>query len=195
MNHNQALGCPTRFPGCPTRSLGCPTRAGFARVGFVATLLLLSLSSFAADAPRIDLDISQVEPRQLEDTTVKAIVRDYGAAWSIMTQALAENRADLLPVAFIGYAHDKLAAKIEQQQKSGLRTRYLDRGHKLQALFYSPEGSSMQLRDTAQFAIQLLDGDKVISEQNVTLQYLSVMTVAEDRWKVRILQAIPTDAK
>ena len=29
-------------------------------------------------------------------------------------------------------------------------------------MFYSPEGSAMELHDTAQLQIQLLDGDKVV---------------------------------
>src|SRR5438105_1795933 len=144
---------------------------------------------------RVDLDAAGAQPRELEDTTEKAIVRDYGTAWTVLAQALAENRSDLVPAGFIGYAQQKLAEQIKQQKRSGLRTRYVDHGHKVQALFYSNEGSAMQLRDVASFGIQLLDGDRVVSEQNVTLNYLAVMTVAEDRWKVRVLQALPGETK
>lgn len=149
----------------------------------------------AAPAARVELDVSDVQPRQIEDTTVKAITRDYGSAWATLGQALAENRPDLLGVDFVGFAQQKFADAIAQQQKSGLRTRYIDRGHKLRAIFYSPEGSSMQLQDTANLGIQLLDGDNVISQQDITVHYLTVMTVAEDRWKVRVLQAVPNDTK
>ena len=67
----------------------------------------------------------------------------------------------------------------------------MDRGHKLEAIFYSPEGSAMQLRDTAKLEIEYLDGDTVVGREQVTAHYLALMTVAEDRWKVRLLQAAP----
>ncbi len=35
------------------------------------------------------------------------------------------------------------------QLKSGLRTHYEDRGHKLDAIFYAPAGDAMELRDRA----------------------------------------------
>jgi hypothetical protein len=146
-----------------------------------------------APAAPITLDVSEVQPRELEDTTVKAIARDYSTAWNTLGRALAENRAELLNADFVGYAQQKFADAITQQQKSGLRTRYIDRGHKVRAIFYSPEGSSMQLEDTASLGIQLLDGDNVVSQQDVTVRYVAVMTVAEDRWKVRVLQAVPSD--
>jgi hypothetical protein len=58
------------------------------------------------------------------------------------------------------------------------------------ATFYSPEGSAVQLQDTAQLEIQLLDGGKIVSSQNVTRKYIAVVTVVEDRWKVRVLDAV-----
>ena len=128
----------------------------------------------------------------MEDTTSRAIVRDYGRAWRDLSQALEQNRADLLGGSFVGIARDRLAAEIAAQSKAGLRTRYIDRGHKVQAVFYSPEGSAMQLRDVAQYEIDLLDGNDVVAKQDVTVNYLALMTVAEDRWKVRVLQAVPT---
>ena len=80
---------------------------------------------------------------------------------------------------------------MEGQRTSNLRTRIIDRGHKLEAIFYSPEGSAMQLRDTAKLELQLLDGDTVIGKQQITANYVALMTVAEDRWKVRLLQQVP----
>ncbi len=145
----------------------------------------------ATTQPKIELNTSAATPRDVEDTTAKAIVRDYGSAWSTLSRALAEDRADLLGSAFVGVAQEKLAQKIAQQKAAGLRTRYLDRGHQLDAVFYSPEGSAMQLRDTAQMEIQYLDGNNVVARENVTAHYLVLMTVAEDRWKVRVIEAVP----
>jgi hypothetical protein len=150
--------------------------------------------SKAAAAPAgpvsVELNATSATPRQLEDSTEKAIVRDYAAAWANMARALDENRSDLLPAYFTGVAQEKLAEEVKQQKQSGLRTRYLDHGHKLEAVFYSPEGSALQVRDTAQLEIQLLDGDKVVSSQNLALKYIALMTVGEGRWKVRVLQAV-----
>jgi hypothetical protein len=74
---------------------------------------------------------------------------------------------------------------------SGMRVRYLDHGHHVQAVFYSPEGSTMQLRDTAQLGMHVLDGDTVVSSQGLAKTYLALMSVAEDGWKVRVLQEVP----
>ena len=139
----------------------------------------------------VELNTSSATPREVEDSTEKAIVRDYGSAWATLARALDENRADLLPAFFTGVAQEKLAEKVRQQKLSGLRTRYVDHGHKLEAVFYSPEGSAMQLRDTAQLEIQVLDGDKVVGSVNSTVRYIALMTVGEERWKVRVLQAVP----
>jgi hypothetical protein len=143
----------------------------------------------AADLPRIDLNVDAAGPRQVEDTTEKAVARDYARAWSSMTTALSENRPDVLDGDFVGVALDNLRERVNQQQQSGLHTRFVDRGHKLQAIFYSPEGSAIQLRDTAQFDVQFLDGDKVLHQEQRTENYTVVMTAAENRWKVRVLQA------
>jgi hypothetical protein len=149
---------------------------------------------FAAAAergPNVVLNMQSAGPREVEETTEKAIVRDYAAAWKAFATALNENRTQALDAGFLGDARNKLGNRVEEQKRSGLRTRYIDRGHKLEALFYSPEGSAMQLRDTANLEMQVLDGDQVVNSQQLTQNYLVVMTVGEDRWKVRVLQEVP----
>ena len=84
-----------------------------------------------------------------------------------------------------------MAETIKQQKKAGLHRRYVDRGHKVQAMFYSSEGSAMELHDTAQLQVQLLDGDKVVASQDVTAHYVVLMTAAENSWKVRVIQEVP----
>ena len=145
----------------------------------------------ANDLPKVDVNVGSAGPRQVEDTTEKALERDYARAWSSMETALAENRAELLDADFVGVALDALKERVNQQQQNGLRTRYIDRGHKLQAIFYSPEGSAVQLADTVQVEVQFLDGDKVLHSEQRTENYTVVMTAAENRWKVRVLQATP----
>lgn len=145
----------------------------------------------AASTPSITLNVQSTTPRQVEEATEKAVARDYAAAWQSMAEALDQNRLDLLSANFIGTASDKLAETIQQQKKAGLHRRYVDRGHKVQAVFYSSEGSAMELHDTAQLQVQLLDGDRVVASQDVTAQYVVLMTAAENSWKVRVLQEVP----
>lgn len=147
---------------------------------------------FAANAPAITMDVQNAVPRQVEDTTEKAVARDYSAAWQAMTEALDKNRANLLAANFVGAAADKLTATVKQQQQTGLHQRFVDKGHTVQAVFYSPEGSAMELHDTAHLQIELLDGDKVIHSEEATVHYVALLTAAENSWKVRILQAVPS---
>ena len=144
----------------------------------------------ASELPAVNLNVGDAGPRQIEDTTERALQRDYAHAWGSMEAALNDNRADILNSDFVGVALDELKDRVNQQQKSGLRTRFIDHGHQLQAIFYSPEGSAVQLRDTAQFEVQYLDGDKIVNSEQRTENYTVVMTAGENRWKVRVLQAI-----
>ena len=67
----------------------------------------------------------------------------------------------------------------------------MDKGHKVEAVFYSPEGSAMELHDTAQVQLQLMDGSKVIHSEDATVHYVVLLTAAENSWKVRVLEAVP----
>lgn len=163
-------------------------------IALIVTGLLPLLAKAFADTPdtvQVRMDASQIQPRPLEQLTGQAIVKMYSKAWKNMETALADNRTDLIDESFVGYAHDQLISQVKQQQKNGLSTRYVDHGHRVEATFYSPEGSAVQLRDTAEFEVQLLDGDKVVSSQRVTRSYIAVITVVEDSWKLRVLDAVP----
>jgi hypothetical protein len=48
----------------------------------------------------------------------------------------------------------------------------------------------MQLHDTAKLEEQILDGDTVVSSRQLTASYVVLMTVGEERWKVRLLQGL-----
>lgn len=156
-----------------------------------AWMFYLSDSALAANGSGVQLTITGAGPRQVEDQTEQAIARDYAKAWQALSAAREQNRPDLLAGMFIGYAKDEITQAIEGQRRENIRTRYIDRGHKLQAMFYSQEGSTMQLRDTAQVEIQVLDGNSVVHSENATINYLVLMTPAADRWQVRMLQAVP----
>ncbi|MFB3813599.1 MAG: hypothetical protein ACE14L_05760 [Terriglobales bacterium] len=194
----------SRFAFCVFRF---PSRSDFAfcvfrfplRWGVIAVVIATGVAGFqssittanAAAAAAVELNVDHAGPREVEEQTQRAIVRDYAAAWQAMAQALADNNAGALGDYWAGSARQNLLAAIEQQKSSGLRVRYVDRGHKLEGVFYSTEGSALQLHDTAQVEKQVLDGGKLVASENVTEHYVVVMTPTADRWQVRVLQAVP----
>ncbi len=129
--------------------------------------------------------------REMQEATRQSIARAYSHAWQVWADAVAQNREDLLDAAFLGTARENFAQLIRHQKASGLRQRCVDRGHKVELLFYSPEGLSVQLRDRAQFEVQILNGDSVIHREQVTMNYIALLTPTEVTWKVRLLQAVP----
>jgi hypothetical protein len=149
------------------------------------------LPALAASNPSMSLNVDNSAPRKVEETTQKAVVRDYATAWQAMAEALDQNRTDLLNANFIGTANDKLTATIEEQRKAGLHQHIVDRGHTLETVFYSPEGSAMEIHDTAQLQIQVLDGSKVVHSEDATVHYVTLLTAAENSWKIRVLEAVP----
>lgn len=106
-----------------------------------------------------------------------------------MKAALAQNRADLLSPDFVGGALDKLTSTVHSQIKAGIHTRYVDRSHDLQIVFYSPEGLSIQLVDNVEYDEQVYNGDTLLASQPVSARYIAVLTPSEVRWRVRVLQA------
>jgi hypothetical protein len=156
----------------------------------VCAIAALHLGAAAdTEVPHVEFSADNIGPRQIEDLTSKSVPRDYAFAWQTMEQALNENRAGLLDGYFTGLAKQELGDRVKSQTKSGMHTRYQDRGHKLEAIFYAPAGDAMQLRDHAQFDLQVLDGDKVIYEEPVNGEYIVLMTPGADRWMVRQMQA------
>jgi hypothetical protein len=164
-------------------------------IAFLIVILVLGLpqSMFGAPpkGPQVQLDVSKATPRDVEDQTKDSVTRDYGKAWQSLEQALEDNRPDLLNADFAGYAQDHWLQTIKAQKAAGLSRHIVDRGHHVQVIFYSADGSAMQLRDTAQLEIQYRDGSKVIHSEKLSAQYLVLITPAENSWKVRVLQEIP----
>jgi hypothetical protein len=167
----------------------------YGSLSLLFAIMLLGVVAYhlgaAADdhLPRVQLNADNLSPRPIEDLTAKSIPRDYALAWQTLAQALTDNKAGLLDGYFTGLAKQDFAQRINSQIKSGLQTRYSDRGHRLEALFYSPAGDVMELRDHAQFDMQVLDGGKVIYEEPVNTDFVVLMTPGADRWLVRQLQA------
>src|SRR5262249_8572834 len=150
--------------------------------------------AFAASSDveiQVRINAAQIAPRPLEEVVGRAIVQQYSRAWKNLETALDQNNTDLLNESFIGYAQDKLNAQIAAQKKNSLSTRYIDHGHQVDAILYSRDGSAVEMRDTAQLEIQYLDGSKVVTSEKATRHYVAVITLVDDRWKVRVLDSAP----
>ena len=167
----------------------CVLAVAFALLVCAAVALRLGASA-SDELPRVDLNADNIGPRKLEELTGKSIPRDYALAWQSIAMSLNENRTDVLDGYLTGFAKDELTQRVKSQIKSGLHTRYQDRGHKLDAIFYAPAGDAMELRDHAQLNVQVLDGSKVVYEEPVDIDYVVLMTPGADRWLVRKLQAV-----
>jgi hypothetical protein len=155
--------------------------------GALVAVLLLS----AFEQPTVRIDAAAVGPRPLEAQTRAAVVRDYLQAWQSLDASLQENRVDLLDASFVGIAREKLADTVREQQDLGTKTRYRDISHDIKIVFFSPEGLSIQLQDTVEYDVQIVDHDRTLAVQHVHSRYVAVLTPTEVRWKVRILQAQP----
>jgi hypothetical protein len=173
--------------------LNSMTSARYAAVFALSALLVaLTPNSYAADnSVHVQLDVKQAGPRAVEDLTQRAILRDYRFAWASMARALESNSPSLVEAAFAGDAKALLGQTIASQQQSHLSQRYAEQSHQVEAVFYAPEGDVMELHDTAQYQLQILDGDKTIQDEHVTVHYIVLMTPTADRWVVRQLQAVP----
>lgn len=164
---------------------------------FTLTLMLLILVGGVAVFDRIyadtrssvQLNVDKAVPHEVDDTVQQSVTRDYSAAWQSLASALAENNPSVLNDNFVGFALDKLTQRVKDQQGVGIRTRMVDRGHKVDAIFYSPEGSSIELHDTATIDTEILEGGSVIHSDRSQVHYYAVLTGAEDRWKVRVLES------
>jgi len=164
----------------------------FRIVVFVAVLVAGTISLKAADSSvKIQLDTNKSGPRAVESRTEQAIMRDYGTAWTMMARALEFNTIEPLEGSFVGAARTWLNDSVAGQQRAGLTSNYREQNHKLRVLFYAPEGDVIELRDTADFQLQIMDGAKVIYSEHVVRHYTVLMTPGADRWIVRQLQAHP----
>ncbi len=157
----------------------------------LCTVLIATSASGAAQAT-VRVETANLQgPRPLQKQTATAAIRDYLQSWQVLRAALEQNRAGLLDPTFVGSAKDKLTATIKQQSALGISTRYQDRAHDLQIVFYSPEGMSIELIDKVDYDVEVLAHEKVKTTQHVSARYVIVLTPAEIRWRVRVFQGTP----
>jgi hypothetical protein len=164
-----------------------------ARILCLVGLLVVLIGShlFAADeSPQMTLDVSKATPRNVEQLTQRALLRDYKFAWSNLALALESNSGSPLNGLFVGNAAAWLNQAVSNQRRTGLTSRYLNQMHKVEAVFYAPEGDVIELHDTAEYDYQVLDGGKTIHNEHATVRYVVLMTPGADRWVVRQLQAV-----
>jgi hypothetical protein len=158
----------------------------------ILTTFVALASNYVEAEATVSVEPSNLKgPRELQEQTRSAAIRDYLKAWQGFRAALDQNRPDLLAADFVGTSKDKLTETIQQQSALGIRTQYQDLSHDLQIVFYSPEGLSIELTDKVEYEVQVLDHDKVQATQRIKARYIVVMTPAEVRWRVRVFQAVP----
>jgi hypothetical protein len=158
----------------------------------VAGILAMAICSVAAESsPQVVLDTAKVGPRAVESLTENSILRDYKFAWISLSQALESNSSGVLNGPFEGTASDWAHREVASQRRNGIASRYLNQKHRVAAVFYAPEGDVMELHDTAEYDLEILDGDKTIHKEHAIVHYVVLMTPAADHWVVRQLQSVP----
>ena len=155
--------------------------------GFAVALCTLAT---AQSLPQVHLDASGLAPRSIEELTGTTIARHYAMAWHDLAAALESGRPGVLSQEFTGIARDRLVRRIAEQNQAGVHVRIVDHGHELKAVFYSTDGSAMQLLDQADLEIQIFDGNKLIDTQNAPQEYMVLMTPGADRWYIRGLEEV-----
>ena len=162
------------------------------QVAIVCVTLALTVPNLkAADtSPQVTLNVTKAAPRTVELLTQRALLRDYKFAWTNLAQALESNSMESLNGLFAGTANTWLKGKVSTQRLSGLSSRYSNQSHKVDAVFYAPEGDVIELHDTAEYDYQVLDGSKSIHSEHAVVHYVVLMTPGADRWVVRQLQAV-----
>lgn len=173
------------------RDLKFALRESFARLLAAASVVLAACTlTFSQSLPQVHLDADGLKPRSIEELTGTTIARNYALAWRDLAGALESSRAGSLGDELIGVAKDRLTRRIAQQMQAGVHVRIVDHGHQVKAVFYSTDGTAMQLIDQAQLEIQTFDGNTLIDTQNSPHEYVVLMTPGADRWYVRYLEEI-----
>jgi hypothetical protein len=159
----------------------------------VLVLFAVAMTSLSSGFAQVTVHVTPPDvngTRALQEQTAAAAIRDYIEAWQSFKTALEQNRIDVLDRDFVGTEKEKLAETIQQQDAAGIRTRYQDRVHEIQIVFYSPDGLSLELTDNAEYDVQVLDNNKSVGTQRVKTRFIVVMTPAETRWRVRVFEAV-----
>jgi hypothetical protein len=150
----------------------------------------VSIARAADEGPQMTLNVSKASPRAVENLTQRALLRDYKFAWTNLAQSLQSNSTEPVNGLFAGNANNWLKELVSNQRRSGLSSRYSNQSHKVEAVFYAPEGDVIELHDVAEYDYQILDGSKTVHSEHATVRYVVLMTPGADRWVVRQIQAV-----
>ena len=142
-----------------------------------------------ADGAMVSLSVADAGPRHIESTLQQSISRDYKSAWQTLNQSLQTGNPEALNQYWVGTAFDKFKQLVADESRTGVQVRYLDKSHRLQAVFYPIDGAAMLLHDDAEVEVQVLQSGKVIHSESLTQHYVVLMTPAQDRWMVRVFQS------
>jgi hypothetical protein len=155
-----------------------------------ASALVMIAFPLRASTPvaNVEFTVTTAGPRQLESTLQHSIPADYAKAWQTLSEALQSGDSSVLDRYWTGVAHDKLQRLVQDQISTGVQVRYVDKSHRLEAVFYPTDGAALLLHDTAQIEIQVLSSGKLIHTEDLTAKYVVLMTPGQDRWLVRIFQ-------
>ena len=167
----------------------------WSRIATCASFMIVACALLTAQGspqqyPQVHLDADGLAPRPIEELTGTTVARYYALAWHALAEGLKSNRIDGLDEEFTGFAKERLTKRIAEQGQAGLHLRIVDHGHQLKAVFYSTDGTAMQLLDRAQLEIQTFDGDKLLDTDNSPHEYMVLMTPGADRWYIRDLQEV-----
>ena len=153
----------------------------------------LAVAAYGVGQPTVHVEPLDSEGAcRIAEATQTSVVRNYLQAWQSMAAAFEQNSASALDADFVGVAKQKLADTVHQQQELGLKSVYRDQAHDLKLSFCSPEGMSVELVDTVDYDLSIQNHDQRQAPQHVRSRYVAVLTPTETRWKVRVLQAEPT---
>lgn len=158
-----------------------------------ALLLFIAPSVFSAPTdpvPEVTLNVAKVGPRTMEPLTQRSVLRDYRFGWANLAESFASNSTGPVNGLFAGTAQTWLNDAVSSQIRAGLTSRYLNQHHKVDAVFYAPEGDLIELHDTAEYDYQILDGSKTIHIEHAVVHYVVLMTPGADRWVIRQLQSV-----
>lgn len=169
-----------------------PTRILVTLIAIISSALFTSTQLIAADnSPQVTFNAGKAGPRTFETLTQRAIVRDYKFAWANLAAALETNSADPLNGLFAGTANSWLIDAVNSQRRVGVTSRYLNQTHKVEAVFYAPEGDVVELHDTAEYDLEIRDGEKLIHNEHSIVNFVVLMTPGADRWVIRQFQTVP----
>jgi len=153
-------------------------------------IMAANFLAIARSAPAVHLDADGLSPRPIEPLTGTTIAHHYAQAWTDLAEAMDSGQTSLLGEEFVGFAKDRLAKRIKEQREAGLHVHIVDHGHQLKAVFYSADGTAMQLIDRAQLEIQTFDGSRLLDTDNAPREYIVLLTPGADRWYVRDLEEV-----